>query len=175
MEITLRPRSVFTDAYFLLAAVLVLVGLGVLAKVWFAPAKPKRGTPTEAFTIVRCTECGVEHPYVPALVAERCEECGVGTYRPGVSENGPRLPWGRILGLSLVSILALSGLAHFGVLRRRALKKAAEAELMQRLIYRCPICDRKISYSILKVGSVHTCSGCKTAFALPGVEDESPE
>lgn len=167
MEISLQRRSVFTDGWFLAALAIVLVGLGILGKFWFRSVEPAR-RPT--FDIVRCTECGVEHPYIEALVAARCEDCGVGVYRPDVSQSGPRVRWDRIVGLALIAILALSGLAHFGISRARVMRSRAEQELMQRLIYRCPICDRKISYSILKVGSVHVCSGCKTAFALPDAD-----
>jgi hypothetical protein len=80
---------------------------------------------------------------------------------------------GKGLVFGVVTVVLLQAMAYLWFMHLRARRQQEEDSKLKIMVCRCPFCNRKIGYAVVKIGTGAMCPRCKTAFILP--EDGLPE
>jgi len=171
----IETPGLFQDRWVLAGTAVVLPALVFSAWLLFGDNGGGENEPAKRFTHLHCSVCREEVPYNPRLDGQTCGSCESGIYLPTVGsiqdDDDTLSPGARVVVFLLIAAVLLQGLAYVTVVRLRARRRAA-AEVRNRMVVcHCPFCQRKIGYRATQAGSGVICSRCKTAFALPPVEE----
>jgi len=168
------PRAVLADPIFL-AGSFVCVAVIVVAGWWFYRSEAKAPVP-QGFrtpTHLRCPACGEKVPYDPALLGQLCQTCDAGKiYVIDDHADSDPARRGQSIAFVVIAMVIVEGAIFLGVFRLRHHRRSARKEANRRLVWRCPFCRMRFSYTLAQVGTGYRCSRCKTAFELPGPMEE---
>jgi hypothetical protein len=169
-------RMLLKDRLVVASAALLVLLLGLSAWVLFGGSvSGEESGSARRFTHMHCSACREEMAYDPKGVGQTCGTCGGGVYVATVGslddQDNSLSSTGKVWVFLLLAAVLLQAAAYVTVARWRRLRHAAEEFHNRILVCRCPFCRRKIGYRAPQAGAGVVCPRCKTAFALPAVED----
>lgn len=165
-------RTVLKDPIFLAGTAFSLSVLVFAGWILFRPVPATRLPAPQVPTRLHCPACGEEVPYDASLLGQPCQSCDSGEgYVVSTPSDANSARKGRSVVFLVLASLLVEGAIFLAVGRYRHHSRSASREANRRLVWRCPFCRMKFSYTVSQIGSGHRCSRCKTAFALPGPDE----
>ncbi len=171
---SITTTTLFKDKAVLGASILC-VALGAL--LWWSTFGRKADADnvkvSTSFTHLHCPSCKTEMPYRAISDGKPCITCKspylptVGSWKNG-GQSGDKINWGKTAIFAIVSLILVECWAFVYIHRSRALSRIVDESNRQVLLACCPFCERKIQYSISRIGTGVICAKCKTAYVLPG-------
>jgi hypothetical protein len=132
----------------------------------------------EDYKFIHCPECLTEYPFTKKLLGKQCPNCGpprpkyiptVRSIKDQGAEERKTSSWSVAFIVFLITVILAEGGILAWAYYQRTCKKAPLSPTLLRC--QCPMCHRKIGYSIRIANTGFLCPQCKTGFVLPGLEE----
>ena len=158
---------------------LAIGAIFVILVIWYFIPSGQEPEKQEDYKFIHCPECLTEYPFTKKLLGKQCPNCGhprpkyiptVRSIKDQGAEERKTTSWSAVFVVLLIIVILAEGSVLAWVYYQRTSKKTRTSPSFLRC--QCPVCHRKIAYSIRMADQGFLCPQCKTGFILPGLKQE---